>query len=96
MKCFLLAITSAAVLLTTVNAQAENWPQWRGPSFNGVSGETNLPTEFGPDQNVAWKLPLPGPAGATPVIWEDRIFLTSVDGENLVLLCASTDGKELW
>ncbi|MGH7202487.1 MAG: PQQ-binding-like beta-propeller repeat protein, partial [Planctomycetaceae bacterium] len=70
--------------------------QWRGPSFNGVSGETNLPTEFGPDQNVAWKLPLPGPAGATPVIWEDRIFLTSVDGENLVLLCASTDGKELW
>jgi outer membrane protein assembly factor BamB len=39
---------------------------------------------------------LPGEAGATPVVWDDRIFLTSADGDDLVLLCASTEGRELW
>ncbi len=86
------------LLLAAVPARAENWPQWRGPRGNGTSNETNLPTRFGPRQNVLWRLPLPGPAGATPVVWEDRIFLTSVgaDGVSLVLLCVSTDGKLLW
>jgi len=39
---------------------------------------------------------LPGPAGATPVVWNDRIFLTSVDANDLLLICVTTDGKELW
>ena len=48
-------------------------------------------------ENVAWKAPLPGQAGATPVIWDDQIFLTSVDeGGNLLLLAFGTDGKEQW
>jgi outer membrane protein assembly factor BamB len=77
-------------------AGAENWPEWRGPQNNGVSGETGLPVKWSPTENVAWKLPLPGPAGATPVVWGERIFLTSAKGEDLVLLCASTSGKPLW
>lgn len=88
-----------AALLTsiaTTTVQAENWPQWRGPTHNGISTEKNLATEWDNTKNVAWKLKLPGPAGASPVVWGDRIFLTSVDGNNLVLLCASTSGKELW
>jgi outer membrane protein assembly factor BamB len=77
-------------------ARAENWPQWRGPGGDGVSKETNLPTEWSSTKNVAWKLPLPGQAGATPIVWGERIFLTSQDGGDLVLLCVSTEGKELW
>ncbi len=92
---FFLVLVMVAVAAT---AQAENWPQWRGPRGNGVSGETGLPARFGPKENVLWRVPLPGPAGSTPVVWEDRIFLTSVDrdGAALVLLCLSTDGKVLW
>lgn len=84
------------LLLLVSPASAENWPQWRGPENNGISGETGLPTTWGPEENVAWRTPLPGPAGSTPVIWGDRIFLTSAKGQELVLLCLDTGGKLLW
>jgi outer membrane protein assembly factor BamB len=77
-------------------AQADNWPFWRGPRNNGVCDEKNLPAEFGKAKNVLWRLPLPGQAAATPVVWGDHIFLTSPDGDELQLLCISTDGRELW
>lgn len=83
-------------LLGTATAHAENWPQWRGPHWNGVSSEKNIPTEWGGDKNVAWRLPLPGRAGATPAVWGERIFVTSVHGEELLLMCIGTDGKEQW
>src|SRR5262249_38202738 len=90
----LFALLCASCLVSV--ASAENWPAWRGPLRNGVSTETRLPTQWSRDNNVAWKLALPGMAGSTPVIWQDRIFLTSGDSGNLVLLCVSTGGKELW
>jgi len=77
-------------------AAGENWPQWRGPRLDGVSHETGIATHWSRTENVAWRLPLPGPAGATPVVWGNRIFLTTVDGDQLDLLCVSTDGKLLW
>ena len=79
-----------------VPASAENWPQWRGPMLNGVSGETGLPIHWSETENIAWRLPLPGPAGSTPVVWGGRIFLTSAAEGELVLLCISTEGKPLW
>jgi outer membrane protein assembly factor BamB len=75
---------------------ADNWPQWRGAKLDGISTESNLPTRWSKTENVAWRLPLPGQAGATPVVWGERIFLTSADGSDLVLLCVGTDGKQLW
>ncbi len=75
---------------------AENWGAWRGPTGNGISQETDLPTQWTRDQGVAWRVALPGPAGATPVVWGDQIFLTSVDSDDLVLMCFGTDGKEQW
>jgi outer membrane protein assembly factor BamB len=87
----------AALLLACGTARAENWPQWRGPTNDGISTETHVPTEWSATKNVAWKLPLPGRAGSTPVVWGDRIFLTSGDaGKDVLLLCVGTDGKELW
>jgi outer membrane protein assembly factor BamB len=76
---------------------AENWPQWRGPTFDGISRETGVPVKWSQAEGVVWRLPLPGPAGSTPVIWGDRIFLTSVDSAGrLLLICVSTTGKQLW
>lgn len=84
------------LLLAPYAARAENWPSWRGQKGTGVSTEKGLPTQWAADKNVAWKVPLPGRGGATPAIWDDRIFLTSGEGNNQVLLCISTKGKELW
>jgi outer membrane protein assembly factor BamB len=90
-------VTTVLTVAPVASAQAENWPQWRGARLDGVSSERNLPAEFGPNKNVAWRAPLPGRGGATPVVWGNRIFVSSVDGQNLVLLAFDTaNGKEVW
>jgi outer membrane protein assembly factor BamB len=86
----------AALLALPLTVRADNWPQWRGPGGDGICKETNLPTEWSAEKNLAWKLALPGMGGSTPAIWGDRIFLTSEDRGDLVLLCLSTEGKQLW
>lgn len=86
-----------SVVLAGSIVSAENWPGWRGPSGNGLSSEKNLPAEWSPTKSVAWKLPLPGPAGASPIVWDKQIFLTSVnDQDELVLIVIGTDGKTQW
>lgn len=92
------AFLALAVLFVCGNvARAENWPSWRGPREDGTSQEKNVPTTWSDTENVVWKAPLPGPAGATPVVWGERIFLTSLAGEgDLVLMCFNTDGELLW
>lgn len=78
-------------------AQAGNWPNWRGPKNDGISLETNVPVNWSTTENVAWSLPMPGPAGSTPVVWNQQIFLTSVDDQGQLLLMAiGTDGQEQW
>jgi outer membrane protein assembly factor BamB len=89
-------ILGILLLAVTRPAVSENWPHWRGPRNDGTSLETRLPVKWSKTENVLWRLPLPGPAGATPVVWGDRIFLTSAEGDDLVLLCISTNGKILW
>ena len=75
---------------------AENWHQWRGPNNDGISHETDVPIQWSQTENVKWRLPLPGEAASTPIISEDKIFLTSAEGNALVLMCISTEGEELW
>lgn len=55
----------------------DNWPQWRGPAFDGTSDSTNLPTSWSADKNIRWKAPLPSWGAATPAVWGERIFVTS-------------------
>ncbi len=87
------AVISAAF---SASARGENWPQWRGAKLDGVSHEKGLPEKWNKTENVAWRLPLPGPAGSTPAVWGDHVYLTSAEGSDLVLLAVSTDGKQLW
>ena len=80
-KFRLTAVAAVAALAFTSRVSltaAENWPQWRGPSLNGTSGETGLPTTWSDTENVAWTLDIAEDSwsGATPIIWEDTIFIT--------------------
>jgi len=59
------------------SAFAENWPQWRGPRGSGVSIETGLPVKWGDEENVAWTAQLSGLSVSTPIIYGDRVFVTS-------------------
>ncbi len=87
---------STGSLLAPV-AGADNWPQWRGPLENGVSLEKSIPTTWSTEKNVLWRRPMPGQGGATPVIWGERMFVTSADGDALLLICLdTTSGKVLW
>lgn len=92
----LLLSACLVAIVTLGSARADNWPQWRGPKNDGHSAEKNLPTEWGPDKNVIWKFKMPGPGSSTPCVWGDKIFVTSPDGDDVVLLCVGTDGKQKW
>jgi outer membrane protein assembly factor BamB len=84
-------------VLCAASVHAENWAQWRGPAFNGTSPEKNLPATI-TDANIKWQTPMPGFAGATPVIWGDTLFTTSPDeNKDLLLFCIDRkDGKVKW
>ena len=87
------------LLLTASTAQAGNWPHWRGPLFNGSTDEKNLPTHWSTAENVVWSAPLPGAAAATPIVWENHVFLAGLDVERdmLEVRCLRrADGSLLW
>lgn len=89
----------AVALLAAGNVVfAENWPNWRGPTRDGISTETNLPVEWDSERNIAWKLEMPAWSGSTPVIWDDLIFINvAVDDDNLSLWCIDRNtGQPIW
>lgn len=72
----------ASLSAATARLAAANWPGWRGPSGQGISEETGLPDEWAPDRNVAWRTPIPGRGHSSPIVWGDRVFLTTaIEGE---------------
>lgn len=90
-------LTFSIALLVIRSASADNWPQWRGPSLNGISSEKNLPTRWSAEENVTWKLTMPSWTGATPIIWGERIFLNVAEGNNLFLWCVDRkQGEPVW
>jgi len=91
-------IISLAVCFLSV-ASAENWPGFRGPTRQGVSSETNLPLQWSQGSNVLWKTPTTGSAWSSPIVWGDRIFLTTAeDGGSSchVLSLDARTGKVVW
>ncbi len=71
-------------IAVTGSVQADNWPQWRGPSGTGIVEETGLPVRWGSDENVAWRAPLSGLGVSSPIVWGDRIFLTYQTGPGVL------------
>jgi outer membrane protein assembly factor BamB len=89
-----------ALLLLVPAAGAADWTGFRGPGGSAVSDEKGLPVTWGPDQNVRWKVPLPGRGLSNPVITGGKVFVTACSGykqSRLHVLCfALADGKKLW
>jgi outer membrane protein assembly factor BamB len=74
-----LIVSAALIGLATGVAQSEDWPQWRGPHGNGTSEETGLPLRWSPAE-LAWKASLGGVGISSPIVWGDRVFVTSQVG----------------
>jgi outer membrane protein assembly factor BamB len=91
---------AVAIVLLFAAAHADDWPEFRGPTGQGhVTG--SLPTEWGPDKNVAWKQDIPGEGWSSPVVCDGRVYLTAAvpgsAGYSLRALCLDAkDGKILW
>jgi outer membrane protein assembly factor BamB len=94
MKCLPVLLAS---LVAASFAQAENWPQWRGPRLDGGSLDAGFPVTA--EGSQTWKVELPGSGHASPIVWEDKIFTVAAlpDTEERVLLCLDrASGKLLW
>src|SRR5206468_5092734 len=97
---FALLLTFVGLIaVASQSARGQNWPQWRGPSFNGSTADTGFPATFSKTENVKWVANLPGPSAATPVIWNERVFVSTVDQQAGTLQAVCLDranGKVLW
>jgi outer membrane protein assembly factor BamB len=75
-------VTLCALTAGLTTLSAANWPGWRGPEGQGVSTESGLPTEWSSSTNVAWKVPVGGRGHSSPIVWGNRVFLTTaVEGD---------------
>jgi outer membrane protein assembly factor BamB len=88
------------LIINTVSVtHAQNWPCWRGPNGDGTSMETNLPTRWDSITNVVWKIPVPGKGYSSPIIWKDKLFITTalLESQEKILLCYDCkSGNLLW
>lgn len=92
----LLAILAAAAGLGT---RAENWHQFRGPTAQGISGESEVPLTWSATNNVAWKTPVPGESWSSPIVWDDHVFITTATDSGTkchVLALERKTGRILW
>lgn len=82
LACGLVQSGSAADAATRggkVAAESLNWPQWRGPLANGVAPQGNPPTVWSETNHVRWKRSMPGKGHSSPIVWEDRVYLTAAE-----------------
>ena len=99
MKFCTLIVFLAASHFTATFTEAENWPAWRGADGRAVSQDPNPPLNWSSTDNVHWKTPLPAPGNSTPIVWEDRVFITqSLGGGKLrgIVCYDRRTGEEQW
>jgi len=81
LRSILLALLTLAGV-TCALAGPDDWPGWRGPSSNGVSPLKGVPISWSHDANIAWKAAIAGRGHASPVVWGNRVFLTTdIEGD---------------
>jgi len=95
------ALSACLVLVAAASLLGEDWPGWRGPRGDGTSLEKNVPTSWNGETglNLAWKVAVPGSGHASPIIWEDRLFLVACADEKKERILTCYDrrtGRLLW
>lgn len=86
-------------VVTPESSLAENWPCFRGPTRQGISNEKGIPTQWSAMKNIAWKTPIPGEGWSSPIVFDDRVFVTTAtdEGASFRLLCLDRlRGAVLW
>jgi len=82
----------SVLLAVNSSTRAENWPQFRGPGASGVVTQSQLPTSWGPDENIAWKIEIPGVGWSQLVVWGDHIFVTAAVTDNQTMPAVGGQG----
>ena len=93
------ALGCGVAALLTADTLADHWPAWRGPSGLGVSTEHNLPTHWSRTESVRWRAALPDRGNSTPIVWDNRVFVTQAiekDNRRTLMCFDRKDGKLLW
>jgi hypothetical protein len=85
-------------MIPVEDVAAKYWPRWRGPSGQGLASENGYPDSWSDKQNVLWRASVPGRGHSSPIIWADRVFLTTAynDGRVSVIAYRRSDGRQLW
>jgi outer membrane protein assembly factor BamB len=98
----LIAATAALLALLGPLARSEDWPQFRGPTGQGISREAKLPSEWSAEKNVVWQQSVPGSGWSSPIVVNGRVYLTSAvpqtgSDQSLEALCLeASSGKMVW
>lgn len=95
MKQAALLVFTLLLLAPHTAVKAEDWPAWRGPAASGSTASGQAPTRWSAD-SVAWKFELPGNGTSTPIVWQNRIYLTTPDAGLDAVLALDANGKKLW
>lgn len=93
------AQTGAVAMVAVQGEAAKYWTRWRGPSGQGVVAERGYPDAWSATENVAWRTPVPGSGNSSPIVWRDRVFITTAydrGARRSVLAYNRTDGSRLW
>src|SRR5688572_10828515 len=85
-----LKILPVLIVAAAGSVHADNWPHWRGPLASGVSAETGLPSRWSATEGIAWKAAIRGLGVSSPIVWGNRVFVTSQVGSG-----ASRQGPRL-
>lgn len=96
---FCVLFSAALVFISFNSAMAENWPCFRGPTRQGISHEKDIPIEWSQTSNILWKTPISGESWSSPVVFDDRVFVTTATdgGASFRLLCLDRlTGTILW
>jgi len=92
-------LLGAMIVVLAGLARAEEWPSWRGPRGDGTSTEAGVPIRWSAGENIAWKVPIPGKGHSSPIVWGDRVFVTTClesEKKRVLLAVDRRDGKVLW
>ena len=91
--CLIMTLNSCLII------SADDWMRFRGPNGQGISSEKKLPVNWSQDENIVWKTSIPGKGWSSPIVFEDRIFLTTAteDGVACRVICINrADGSVSW
>ncbi|MFT5523756.1 MAG: outer membrane protein assembly factor BamB [Pirellulaceae bacterium] len=86
MKYFVIVLLTSMNIGLSAFGDSQNWPQFRGVDSRGVAAKSTLAEDWSATENVAWKVDVPGRGWSSPIVWDDKIFLTTVvtEGETAV------------